>query len=88
MGFRDLISWNSMLKAYALHGRAREALLLFSQMDIQLDPTTFVALLTACSHAELVDEGTKIFDSMFGMYGIAPQLDHYACMVDIFGRAG
>jgi hypothetical protein len=61
-----------MLKAYALHGRAREALLLFSQMDIQLDPTTFIALPTACNHAELVDEGIKIFDSMFGIYGIAP----------------
>lgn len=87
-GFRDLVSWNSMLKAYALHGRAREALLLFSQMNVQPDPTTFVALLTACSHTELVDEGIKIFDSMFGKYGIVPQLDHYACMVDIFGRAG
>lgn len=84
----DLVSWNSMLKAYALHGRAREALQLFSQMDLQPDPTTLVTLLSACSHAELVVEGIKIFESMFGKYGMIPQLDHYACMIDIFGRAG
>ncbi|KAF5460430.1 hypothetical protein F2P56_020295 [Juglans regia] len=88
IGSRDLISWNSMLKAYALHGKAREALQLFSQMNVKPDPTTFVTLLSACSHAELIDEGIKIFDTMFGNYGIVPQLDHYACMVDIFGRAG
>jgi pentatricopeptide repeat protein len=88
MRFCDLISWNSMLKAYALHGKAREALQLFWRMSLQPDPTTFVALLSACSHAELVDEGIIIFDSMVGKYGIVPQLDHYACMVDILGRSG
>lgn len=88
MEFRDLVSWNSMLKAHALHGKAREALQLFWQMNLQPDPTTFVALLSACSHAELVDEGIIIFDSMVGKYGIVPQLDHYACMVDILGRSG
>lgn len=88
MEFHDLVSWNSMLKAHALHGKAREALQLFWQMKLQPDPTTFVALLSACSHAELVDEGIIIFDSMVGKYGIVPQLDHYACMVDILGRSG
>ena len=88
MEFRDLVSWNSLLKAHALHGKAREALQLFWQMNLQPDPTTFVALLSACSHAELVDEGIIIFDSMVGKYGIVPQLDHYACMVDILGRSG
>lgn len=88
IGDRDIISWNSMLKAYALHGQAREALQLFSQMNVQPDPTTFVALLFACSHAGLVDEGIEIFESMSKNYGIVPHLDHYACMVDILGRAG
>lgn len=85
---RDVISWNSMLKAYALHGQAKEALQLFSQMKVQPDPTTFVALLFACSHAGLVEEGIEIFESMSENYGIVPHIDHYACMVDIFGRAG
>lgn len=85
---RDVISWNSILKAYALHGQAREALHLFSRMNVQPDSTTFVALLSACSHVGLVEEGTKIFDCMYKSYGIVPKVDHYACMVDMYGRAG
>ncbi|XWS73535.1 hypothetical protein CRYUN_Cryun02cG0137800 [Craigia yunnanensis] len=88
MTCRDLVSWNSMLKAYGLHGKAKEALQLFPQMDVKPDIATFVALLSACSHSGLVEEGIRIFDSMFKNYGIIPQLDHYACMIDILGRAG
>ncbi|KAL6210166.1 hypothetical protein ACLB2K_021103 [Fragaria x ananassa] len=85
---RDVVSWNTMLKAYALYGQAADALQLFSQMDMKPDSATFVSLLCACSHAGLVEEGIKIFDSMLERYGIVPLCDHYACMVDILGRAG
>ncbi|KAJ9672867.1 hypothetical protein PVL29_026213 [Vitis rotundifolia] len=84
----DTVSWNSMLKAYAMHGQGKEALQLFSRMDAQPDGATFVALLSACSHAGMVEEGAKIFETMSNNHGIVPQLDHYACMVDILGRAG
>ncbi|XP_020537090.2 pentatricopeptide repeat-containing protein At1g71420 [Jatropha curcas] len=88
MRYHDLVSWNSMLKSYALHGQAKEALHLFSKMNVPPDSATMVAILSACSHAGKVEEGIKIFDSMFDTHGIVPQLDHYACMVDILGRAG
>ncbi|XP_045809662.1 pentatricopeptide repeat-containing protein At1g71420 [Trifolium pratense] len=88
MRCHDLVSWNSMLKSYAMHGRAKDALELFKQMDVRPDSATFVALLAACSHAGLVDEGVKIFNSMTEIHGISPQLDHFACMVDLYGRAG
>ncbi|CAI8589392.1 unnamed protein product [Vicia faba] len=88
MGRRDLVSWNSMLKSYAMHGRAKDAVELFKRMDVQPDSATFVALLAACSHAGLVEEGVEMFNSMSESHGISPQLDHYACMVDLYGRAG
>lgn len=88
MESRDVVSWNSILKAYALHGQAKEALLLFSRMNVKPDPTTFVSLLSACSHSGMVEEAIKIFDSMFENYGVLPQPDHYACLVDALGRAG
>lgn len=87
MKYRDLVSWNTMMKAYAIHGQAKNALHLFSKMDVPPDSTTFVSLLSACSHAGLVEEGTSLFNSI-KYYGIVCQLDHYACMVDILGRAG
>ena len=88
MGAPDTVSWYSMLKAYAMNGQGKEALQLFSRMDAQPDGATFVAILSACSHAGMVGEGTKIFETMSNNHGIVPQLDHYACMVDILGRAG
>ncbi|KAG5621077.1 hypothetical protein H5410_006295 [Solanum commersonii] len=88
MRYRDIVTWNSMLKAYALHGKANEALGLYGKMDVKPDAATFVALLSACSHAGMVQEGIQIFDAMFAKHGIVPQLEHYACIVDIVGRAG
>ena len=88
MGSHDIVYWNSMLKAYAMHGQGKEVLQLFSRMDAQPDGTTFVVLLLACSYAGMVEEGTKIFETMSNNHGIAPQPDHYTCMVDILGRAG
>ncbi|XP_077236112.1 tetratricopeptide repeat (TPR)-like superfamily protein [Tasmannia lanceolata] len=88
MPVRDTVSWNSMIKAYAIHGQGNEALKLFEQMNIQPDGATFVGLLSACSHAGLLNQGIEIFDTMLKNYEIAPQREHYACAVDILGRAG
>ncbi|KAJ0579972.1 putative tetratricopeptide-like helical domain superfamily, DYW domain-containing protein [Helianthus annuus] len=85
---KDIVSWNSMIKIYGLHGQPKNALKCFDQMDVPPDSTTFVALLSACSHAGMVEKGTELFKLMSKTYGIAPQLDHYACMVDILGRSG
>ncbi|KAJ0985852.1 hypothetical protein J5N97_004208 [Dioscorea zingiberensis] len=85
---RDQVSWNSIIMAYAAHGRGREAMQAFSCMDTPPDSATFVGVLTACSHGGLVSEGRDLFKAMSEVYGIAHQLDHFACMVDILGRAG
>ncbi|CAN1284949.1 Pentatricopeptide repeat-containing protein At5g15340, mitochondrial [Linum perenne] len=45
-------------------------------------------VLSACSHAGLVDQGRKYFLNLQSEYGIIPKIDHYACMVDLLGRAG
>ncbi|KAI3684616.1 hypothetical protein L6452_33840 [Arctium lappa] len=85
---KDIVSWNSIIKIYGLHGQPRDALKCFAQMNVAPDATTFVAILSACSHAGMVEEGTEIFETMSKTYGIVHQLDHYACMVDILGRSG
>ncbi|MCD7447568.1 hypothetical protein HAX54_031597 [Datura stramonium] len=60
---KNVISWTSMISAYAIHGEADQALMLFRQMK-EPNWITFVAVLYACSHAGLVDEGQQIFSSM------------------------
>ncbi|CAN4100100.1 unnamed protein product [Withania somnifera] len=91
IGEKDLISWNTMISGYGMHGLGANALQTFEQMvstGTKPDEVTFVAVLSACSHAGLVDEGYKIFDQMKKVFGIEPQMEHYACMVDLLGRAG
>ncbi|XP_020218985.1 pentatricopeptide repeat-containing protein At3g29230 [Cajanus cajan] len=91
MGKKDVVSWNSMIQGYALHGRGEKALELFSRMvqeGFEPDAYTFIGLLCACTHAGLVDEGRKYFYSMERVYGIVPQVEHYGCMIDLLGRRG
>jgi pentatricopeptide repeat protein len=52
--------WTTTLGGYAMHGQGKEALRHFEQMcekGVEIDKITFISLLSACSHADLVDEG-------------------------------
>lgn len=91
MKSRDLISWNSMIAGYSLHGLCDEALSMFTEMAramVEPDGVTFVALLSACSHTGRVSEGRHLFDQMVKKHKISPSMEHYTCMVDLLGRAG
>ncbi|PIA30923.1 hypothetical protein AQUCO_05300031v1 [Aquilegia coerulea] len=88
---KDIVTWNSMISGYAQHGFGEKALQLFDEMRnkrMKPDWITFVAVLSACNHAGLVDLGIQYFDSMERVYGVVPMPDHYSCMVDLLGRAG
>jgi pentatricopeptide repeat protein len=87
----DVITWTAMLRGHAMHGHGREAIQHFEQMGqdgVEIDDVTFIALLSACNHAGLVDEGLHCFESMGSVYSIPATVKHYACMVDLLGRAG
>ncbi|MFQ6628564.1 hypothetical protein Gotur_035411 [Gossypium turneri] len=87
----DEISWNSMLMGYATNGHGFEALLLFNEMiNAGVAPTdvTFIAVLSACDHCGLLEEGRKWFNSMKRDYHYDPGIEHYSCMVDLFARVG
>eukprot|EP01018_Ginkgo_biloba_P004276 Gb_28079 [translate_table: standard] len=88
---KNVISWTATIAGYGKHGQAREALQLFEQMQrtgMSPNHITFVSVLSACSHAGLVDEGWHYFDCMRENYQITPTVEHYTCMVDLLGRSG
>ncbi|CAH9122072.1 unnamed protein product [Cuscuta epithymum] len=88
---KDVISWNAMIGGYAAHGLAREAFELFNTMkELNVKPTyiTFIAVLSLCAHAGLVEEGRFQFKSMVYEFGIEPRLEHFASLVDIVARDG
>ncbi|MCO5556815.1 hypothetical protein L7F22_010368 [Adiantum nelumboides] len=86
----DEVSWSALIGGYAQQGLAMEALnSLYWMQHEGTSPTaiTLLSVLNACSHSGLLDEGQMLFDSMREKYGILPVKEHYACMVDLFGRA-
>ncbi|KAK4277945.1 hypothetical protein QN277_015860 [Acacia crassicarpa] len=88
---RDIVSWTSMIIALAQHGLGKEAIELFEKMlksNIKPDHITFVGVLSACTHVGLVEQGKSYFNLMKNIHHIKPTRSHYACMVDLFGRAG
>lgn len=88
---KDSITWSVMINAFGMHGNGEAALDLFHAMkETGLDPDeiTFISILSACSHAGLVDHGKMLFNSMLEDHHIVPRMEHYACMVDLFGRTG
>ncbi|KAL5182247.1 Pentatricopeptide repeat-containing protein [Glycine soja] len=88
---RSVISWTTMIMACAQNGQSREALQIFDEMretSVVPNHITYVCVLYACSQGGFVDEGWKYFSSMTKDCGIFPGEDHYACMVNILGRAG
>jgi pentatricopeptide repeat protein len=87
---RNVVAWNAMLGGLAMHGRCEVVLDIFPNMvkEARPDDLTFMAVLSACSHSGLVDEGFQYFNDLESVYGITPKLEHYACMVDLLSRAG
>lgn len=88
---KNLVSWNVVIQALALHGHGLDALKLFNMMHttgIWPDKFTFMGLLSACNHSGLVNMGQYLFERMSSIYGILPEIEHYACMVDLLGRGG
>ncbi|KAK1406958.1 hypothetical protein QVD17_38568 [Tagetes erecta] len=90
MGFRNLVSWNTLMAGFANHGYGEHALELFDQMkklEMKPDSVTFIALLAALNHTGLVEEGKFYFNAMQETYGVVPNVDHVSCIVDLLGRA-
>ncbi|XP_043709611.1 pentatricopeptide repeat-containing protein At1g06140, mitochondrial [Telopea speciosissima] len=88
---RNVYSWSAMINGFGIHGLYSEAITLFSRMVSENyipNSITFVSVLSACSHSGKVEEGWHYFESMSRDFGIDPTEEHYACIVDLLGRAG
>nr|UPT48770.1 pentatricopeptide repeat protein AaPPR775 [Agave angustifolia] len=88
---KNLQSWTIMISGLADHGCGKEAIALFYQLEesgLKPDSVLFSPILSACSHAGLVEEGLNVFRRMVNVYKVKPTMEHYGCMVDMLGRAG
>ncbi|OVA19105.1 Pentatricopeptide repeat [Macleaya cordata] len=91
METKNVVSWTSMISGYAIHGLGFRALEAFEQMlEMGIEPNlvTFISVLSSCRHCGLIVEGMQYFKLMKDKYGMVPRGDHYACVIDLLGRAG
>ncbi|CAF1866816.1 pentatricopeptide repeat-containing protein At2g33760 [Brassica napus] len=88
----NVAAWTAMISAYGSHGCGKKAVEFFNKMEDDDGPipndVTFVAVLSACAHAGLVEEGRSVYKRMSKRYGLVPRVEHHVCMVDMLGRAG
>ncbi|KAI6677587.1 hypothetical protein NL676_038383 [Syzygium grande] len=87
----NVVLWNTMISALAQHGQGKGAIEMFDDMirlGIKPDKITLLVIVNACSHSGLPKEGLQLFDSITHDHGISPDQEHYACMIDLLGRAG
>ncbi|KAH7443757.1 hypothetical protein KP509_02G049700 [Ceratopteris richardii] len=88
---QSIAAWTALITGYGQIGWTEKVIDVFSKMTeegIEPNLVTFIVLLTACSHAGLVDEGQMYFEKMISMYCIHPTSEHYTCIVDTLSRAG
>ncbi|KAF5176975.1 Pentatricopeptide repeat-containing protein [Thalictrum thalictroides] len=87
----DTILFNTMIMAYAHHGLLAEAIEIFETMklaNLQPTHTTFVSVISLCSHLGLVDLGCRFFDSISLVYKMVPSAENFGSLVDLFSRNG
>ncbi|PKA64816.1 Pentatricopeptide repeat-containing protein [Apostasia shenzhenica] len=87
----SVASWNSMISAFGLHGEGEKAIKLFSamtQLGNQPTKSTFIALLSACSHSGLIEEGFWLYRRMKEEFRLEISTEHHVCVVEMLGKAG
>ncbi|XP_074283864.1 pentatricopeptide repeat-containing protein At3g63370, chloroplastic [Silene latifolia] len=87
---KDAVLWTCMIHSSGMHGRGQEAIELFNKMEMENtrpDHITFLALLYACSHSGMTNEGERYLELLQSKYKLEPWPEHYACVVDLLGRS-
>ncbi|XP_002978804.2 pentatricopeptide repeat-containing protein At2g29760, chloroplastic [Selaginella moellendorffii] len=88
---RDAALWNALIAAFARNELAGFGVAVFREMvadGVAPNEITFVSVLCCCGHAGLLEDVWSCFVGMIGDHGVVPGVDHYACVVDLLGRAG
>ncbi|KAL3520100.1 hypothetical protein ACH5RR_018249 [Cinchona calisaya] len=88
---KNIVSWNSVIVGCAQHGCGKWALTFFGQMihaGVCPDDITFTGLLSACSHAGMLQKGRHFFEYLRQHEAIEVKLEHYSCMLDVLCRCG
>jgi pentatricopeptide repeat protein len=91
MPTHNVISWTALIEVEAYLGcpvAALDSVWQMRERGVEFNDVSFVNILSACSHAGLVNEACFYFKSMVQDCDVAATVEHYSSMIDLFGRAG
>jgi pentatricopeptide repeat protein len=83
MSETNVITWTTMISAYGEHGKGKEALELYIQMQkegVKPDNQTVTCVLKACCESNLMDNAAEVLFSMEKNLGLKPDEYHYNCL--------
>jgi pentatricopeptide repeat protein len=81
---KNSVMYNMVISNLGSHGFAKKAIEVHDEMvcdKLRPDGATFSALLAACCHSGLLDEGWKLFTRMRDEFHIVVEMEHYVYMV-------
>ncbi|KAI5062729.1 hypothetical protein GOP47_0023268 [Adiantum capillus-veneris] len=84
----NVTSWNTLIAAYAQHGKGLEALQSFFQMQekgIDADQGTFVSVIDACTGILALEEGEYIHGQLLAR-GFLPHVIISTALVNMYGK--
>ncbi|KAJ4710076.1 Pentatricopeptide repeat-containing protein [Melia azedarach] len=84
MHVRSLVSWNALITGYRYQNLQNEMQL--SGVSLSPSEITYSSVLSACSHADSVEQSQMVFKSMLER-GISPKMNT-AFMVELLARTG
>ena len=87
---RDVVSWTSMISAFAQRGMWNDALRFLAEMQadgIAPNKVTIISLLSACGHGQAVDRGRWVYGRL-GEYGIEADVDIGNAVVSMYAKCG
>jgi pentatricopeptide repeat protein len=90
MHVKDVISWTSMLDAYNLHGRTKDTLQLFEEMQWEgmiPDKLTFLSILAACADLLAHEQGKKVHAAIVSRRFHVDEMVGTA-LIHMYGRCG
>ncbi|KAL6608091.1 hypothetical protein ACP70R_041154 [Stipagrostis hirtigluma subsp. patula] len=88
---KNSVMYNTVISNLGSHGYAMKAIEVLDEMvkgGLRPDSATFSAVLSACCHVGLLDEGLKLFRRMGDEFHIVVKMEHYVYMVRLLATFG
>lgn len=88
---RDVVSWTALMVGWAQFGKSEIVLGMFERMireGVRPNSVTLLCILNACSDEGIMFINQNYLHAVSDDSILVPTLEHYACIIDLLGRAG